>query len=162
LRDAEQAIDRDHLLPLLNRRAFGRELARQIAFASRYATPASLIYIDLDGLKLANDTYGHAGGDAVLVHFSAILLAALRRSDLVGRLGGDEFGVILLHADEQRAQSTCTRIAELAADKPLEWQGTNIPIHFTFGVVELAAGTSAEAALVAADQAMYRNKLLRR
>jgi diguanylate cyclase (GGDEF)-like protein len=162
LRDAEEAVDRDHLLPLLNRRAFGRELARQIAFASRYATPASLIYIDLDGLKLANDTYGHAGGDAVLAHFSAILLATLRSSDLVGRLGGDEFGIILLHADERQAQSTCMRIAELAADKPLEWQGTNIPIPFTFGVIQLAAGMNAETALAAADLAMYRNKSLRR
>ena len=91
LKIAEQAIDRDHLLPVLNRRAFVRELDRQIASASRYATAASLAYIDLDGLKHTNDTHGHACGDALLAHFSSILFSSLRGSDLVGRLGGDEF-----------------------------------------------------------------------
>jgi diguanylate cyclase (GGDEF)-like protein len=124
--------------------------------------PTTLIYIDLDGLKIANDTHGHAGGDAVLAHFSAILLGALRGSDLVGRLGGDEFGIILLHANEQQAQSTCMRIAELARDNPLEWQETKISIRFTFGTVQIAAGMNAAAALAAADQAMYRNKSFRR
>ena len=161
LKNAEQTIDRDHLLPVLNRRAFARELSRQIASALRYSTPTSLVYIDLDGLKLANDTYGHTCGDAVLAHFSAILLAALRSSDLVGRLGGDEFGIILLHADEQQAQSTCMRAAEVTAKRPLEWQGTQIPIRFTFGVAQLTPGMDAEAAIAAADRAMYRKKSLK-
>jgi diguanylate cyclase (GGDEF)-like protein len=162
LRDAELAIDRDHLLPVLNRRAFARELARQIASASRYATRVSLVYMDFDGLKRVNDTYGHGCGDAVLTHFSAILLATLRSSDLVGRLGGDEFGIILLHANEQQAESTCTRVAEAAAKTPLEWQETQIPIRFTFGVAQLTTGMDAEAAIAAADQGMYRKKSLRR
>src|SRR5438132_5906907 len=120
LKTAEQAVDRDHLLPVLNRRAFVRELERQIASASRYDTPASLAYFDLDGLKLANDTHGHACGDAALAHLSSILLSALRSSDIVGRLGGDEFGVILLHAEEEHAQTTCTRIAKMAEHNPLK------------------------------------------
>lgn len=162
LRRAEEAVDRDHLLPILNRRAFLRELDRQIASASRYETPASLAYIDLDGLKLINDTQGHACGDAVLVHFASILLSALRSSDIVGRLGGDEFGVILLHAEENETQVTCARIAAVLDDNPLIWQDVPIPVCFTAGVVRLAGGTDVQTALAAADAAMYRQKQVRR
>lgn len=159
---AEQAIDRDHLLPVLNRRAFVRELDRQIASASRYAIPASLAYLDLDGLKRTNDTHGHACGDAVLAHFSSVIFTALRSSDLVGRLGGDEFGIVLLHANEKQAESTCERISEVMAGKPLTWKEAAIPLRFTFGIVRLSAGMDAETAIAAADAAMYRNKSLRR
>jgi diguanylate cyclase (GGDEF)-like protein len=162
LKNAEQTIDRDHLLPVLNRRAFVRELDRQIASASRYETPASLAYIDLDRLKDVNDTYGHGCGDAVLTHFAFILLSALRSSDLVGRLGGDEFGIVLLHAEEKQAQLTCGRIAETTAHRPLNWHEVHIPIHFTSGVAQLRAGMDAGAAIAAADAAMYRQKSLRR
>jgi diguanylate cyclase (GGDEF)-like protein len=162
LRSAERAIDRDHLLPVLNRRAFVRELDRQIASALRYATPASLAYVDIDGLKLTNDTHGHACGDAVLVHFSSILVSALRSSDLVGRLGGDEFGIVLLHADEKQAESTCVRINNTLGANPLAWQDKTIPIRVAFGVVQLTDGMNAEAAIAAADAAMYRQKTIRR
>src|SRR5580658_2306938 len=62
IEEIERAADQDHLLPLLNRRAFVRELTRHIGFTARYGTPASLVYFDLDGFKLINDTYGHAAG----------------------------------------------------------------------------------------------------
>src|SRR6185503_8659165 len=89
LEEVEKTADQDHLLPLLNRRAFVRELTRYIAFAGRYGTPASLIYFDLDGFKTVNDTHGHAGGDAVLKNFAQVLSDNVRDSDCVGRLGGD-------------------------------------------------------------------------
>src|ERR1700712_1291455 len=97
LDEAEKTADQDHLLPLLNRRAFVRELTRYIAFSGRYNTPASLIYFDMNHLKRINDTYGHAAGDAALKHFAETLLGHVRDSDCVGRLGGDEFGVLLTH-----------------------------------------------------------------
>src|SRR5665213_147186 len=101
LEDVEKTADQDHMLPLLNRRAFVRELARYIAFTGRYNTPASLIYFDLNRLKSTNDTLGHAAGDAVLTQFSSVLLAHVRESDCVGRLGGDEFGILLSHATQE-------------------------------------------------------------
>ena len=158
LQRAEQAVDRDHLLPVLNRRAFVRELDRQIASASRYDTPASLAYIDLDGLKVINDSHGHACGDAFLVHFSLILLSTLRTSDIVGRLGGDEFGAVLLHAEEVQAQATCARIAATIEELPFIWRDRPIPIRFTAGVAQIARGMDAEKALAKADAAMYRQK----
>ena|SRR5579862_3027109 len=162
LKRAEEEGDRDHLLPILNRRAFVQELDRQIASASRYETPASLAYIDVDGFKLTNDAHGHACGDALLVHFASVLLSALRSSDIVGRLGGDEFGVVLLHACEDQARTTCARIAAAAEDRPLIWQEMPIPVRFTAGVVQLDGSMGAEAALAAADAAMYGQKPVRR
>ena len=70
LDEVEKTADQDSMLPLLNRRAFVRELTRYIAFTGRYNTPASLIYFDLNHLKQTNDTLGHAAGDAVLTHFA--------------------------------------------------------------------------------------------
>ena len=105
LEEVEKAADQDQLLPLLNRRAFVRELTRYIAFTDRYDTPASLIYFDLNGFKQINDTHGHAGGDAVLTHFAdSACWHNVRDSDCVGRLGGDEFGVLLTHANQDQAQ----------------------------------------------------------
>src|SRR5213078_3970705 len=86
LEAAEKEADQDQLLPVLNRRAFVRELTRNIAFTARYGTPASLLFFDLDGFKQVNDTFGHAGGDAVLAHFAQVLRENVRDSDCVGRL----------------------------------------------------------------------------
>ncbi len=83
LEEVEKTADQDQLLPLRNRRAFVRELARYIAFTGRYNTPASLIYFDMNLLKKVNDTYGHAAGDAVLQHFADVLLQHVRDTDCV-------------------------------------------------------------------------------
>ena len=92
-----------------------RELTRYIAFTGRYNTPASLIYFDLNLLKKVNDTHGHAAGDAVLKHFSRVLLAHVRDSDCVARLGGDEFAVLLTHADQEQALKKADLLAAGAA-----------------------------------------------
>ena len=78
----------DELTGLLNRRGFERELQRTLALASRYEEPGLLVYVDLDGFKLVNDTYGHAAGDAVLKRVSRLLTDNLRCTDLVVRLVG--------------------------------------------------------------------------
>src|SRR6201996_8257911 len=109
--DVEKPADQDGMLPLLNRRAFVRELTRYIAFTGRYNTPASLIYFDLNYLKKTNDEHGHAAGDAVLAHFATVLSAQVRDSDCVGRLGGDEFGVLLSHANQAQALQKADRLA---------------------------------------------------
>src|SRR3569833_1382050 len=103
LDEAEKNADQDQLLPVLGRRAFVRELTRYIAFTGRYGAPASLIDFDLTGLKPVNDSHGHAGGEAVLMNFAKVLGDIIRDCDCVGRLGGDEFGVLLSHADQAQA-----------------------------------------------------------
>ncbi len=100
LAEVEDLADRDALTPLLNRRALLRELARIRTFSQRYGSPASLVYFDLDDLKGVNDRLGHAAGDAALKAVAERLLAHVRESDIVGRMGGDEFAVILVQADQ--------------------------------------------------------------
>ena len=125
LDEVEKTADQDQLLPLLNRRAFVRELTRYIAFTGRYNTPASLIYFDLNHLKKINDTHGHAAGDAVLKHFAETLLAHVRDSDCVGRLGGDEFGVLLTHANQEQALKKADVLAEALRATPTMWNGAD-------------------------------------
>jgi len=158
LEEVERTADQDSLLPVLNRRAFVRELTRFIAFAERYGTPASLIYFDLDEFKAINDAHGHAAGDAVLHHFAKVLGENIRDSDVVGRLGGDEFGIILAHATEdQAARKAATLVNALKAASPV-WESKTLTIGFTHGTYELRAGENADAAMARADQAMYARK----
>jgi diguanylate cyclase (GGDEF)-like protein len=158
LDEVEKTADQDGMLPLLNRRAFVRELARYIAFTGRYNTPASLIYFDLNHLKQTNDTHGHAAGDAVLAHFADVLLGHVRDSDSVGRLGGDEFGVLLSHADQDLATKKADALAEALKASPTRWQGRTIPISFAYGAFQLNPGDNPDLAMARADQAMYAQK----
>jgi diguanylate cyclase (GGDEF)-like protein len=158
LEAVELAADQDQLLPLLNRRAFVRELTRYIAFAGRYGTPATLLYFDLDGFKQVNDTFSHAAGDAVLAHFADTLLSQTRDSDVVGRLGGDEFGVLLSHANVEQGRKKADILAEKLKNSPTVWQGKPIPIAFSYGAFELKGEDSADLAMARADEAMYAHK----
>jgi len=161
LDEAEKTADQDHLLPVLNRRAFVRELTRHMSFASRYGTPASLIYFDLDGFKLVNDTHGHAAGDAVLAHVADIMLASVRDSDSVGRLGGDEFGILLNHANQEQAHRKAAFLAETLNARPTQWQGRAIPIGSSYGAFELQQGDDPIVVMARADEAMYAQKRAR-
>ena len=158
LDEVEKTADQDGMLPLLNRRAFVRELTRYISFAGRYNTPASLIYFDLNRLKQTNDTLGHAAGDAVLAHFSEVLTAHVRDSDCVGRLGGDEFGVLLSHANQEQAQRKADFLAKALEASPTKWNGNIIPVSFAYGAFELKSGDNPDVAMARADQAMYEQK----
>ena len=155
---AERAADQDHLLPILNRRAFVRALGWHIAGSARYGTPASLLYCDLDGFKRINDAYGHAAGDAVLAHFAKVLCANVRDSDIVGRIGGDEFGIVLAHANAEQATKKANALTQALTADTAEWNGTRVAVSFSFGAFELSASDSAETALMRADEAMYAQK----
>jgi diguanylate cyclase (GGDEF)-like protein len=158
LEELARAADQDMLLPILNRRAFVREITRFIAFAERYGTPSSVLYFDLDGFKTVNDVHGHAAGDAVLRHFAGLVAAHIRDSDVLGRIGGDEFGVILAHVTaDQAARKGATLADALRANAPV-WEDKNIDLSFSYGVYELRAGESADNAIREADKAMYAQK----
>lgn len=158
LEEMALAADQDMMLPVLNRRAFVRETTRFIAVATRYGTPSSLLYFDLDDFKLVNDTYGHAAGDAALVHFADVLLQQVRDTDVVGRLGGDEFGVVLSHVSLDQALRKGESLAQALREAPPNWQGKEIDLKFSFGAYELKAGENADTAMAQADQAMYEHK----
>jgi diguanylate cyclase (GGDEF)-like protein len=158
LKDAARSADQDMLLPILNRRAFVRELSRFIAFAERYGTSSSLIYFDLDDFKRVNDAHGHPAGDFVLNHFSEVIAALIRDTDVLARLGGDEFGVILAHVTSEQAQNKAATLADALRTQPAIWNGSAIPVGFSYGVYELQAGETADSAMAHADRAMYAQK----
>jgi len=148
-------------MPVANRRAFMRELTRVIAFAQRYNLPASVIYFDVNGMKQINDVHGHLAGDAALRHVAKLLGDNIRASDTLGRLGGDEFGVILAQSNQEQANHKAASLAAALAATPLSWEGANIVVSAAFGVYSFSGGDDAHVAIDAADRAMYRQKLQR-
>jgi diguanylate cyclase (GGDEF)-like protein len=158
LNEAESLADRDALTPLLNRRAFMRELKRVVTFAQRYGSPASLIYFDLDGFKTVNDRFGHAAGDLALQAVAGRLAANVRESDIVGRLGGDEFAVILAQADLGAAHAKAASLAAAVSSEPVQCGDWLAPIKISYGVWPIDPEADAERVLAQADAAMYARK----
>jgi diguanylate cyclase (GGDEF)-like protein len=155
----ELLADRDSLTPLLNRRAFVRELSRVMAFAERYGvTSGSLLYFDINGMKQINDRFGHGAGDAVLTHVARVMIKLVRGTDVVGRLGGDEFGVILAQADAAATGEKAAMLATAIRETPAIYGGERLPIGVAYGIHCFSSGEGVDAALDAADQAMYAQK----
>jgi diguanylate cyclase (GGDEF)-like protein len=158
LDEVELLADRDPLTPVLNRRAFTRELNRTLAFCERYRTHASLVFFDMDGFKAVNDRYGHAAGDAVLQVVAATLVDHVRESDVVGRLGGDEFAVILAQAERAAAEAKAAQLKRKVEESPVVFGGQAIPLTLSYGVRAFAPGIDAAQMLAEADAAMFLRK----
>ncbi len=156
--DLEKLADRDPLLDIYNRRAFARELERALGMMDRYAMQASLIFIDLNDLKIINDKMGHSAGDAALAHVANVITANVRQTDAVGRLGGDEFGVLLMQADKAVAQHKGEELATLIAETPVTFKDATFAAHVSWGAVEIGRGHSAAETMERADDAMYEAK----
>jgi len=166
LASAESEADRDTLVPVYNRRAFERELAREVAIAERHGTLLSIVFIDLDRFKLVNDRFGHSAGDTALIRVGEILLANTRDSDIVGRLGGDEFGVVLTHAEfldgAAKAEALAEQIATLTVRDTADDTTPPVQIGASYGVSEWVNGSSASSLLAEADAEMFAMKARRR
>ena len=127
----------------------------------RHGYPLAVVYLDLDGFKQVNDTYGHEAGNEVLRGVSQMLRGHLRGEDFIGRLGGDEFLIVLPHTDESGALVVGERLrAKLAALEFAAPGGQRIDsVGFSMGVASYPAhGDTREQLIQAADQAMYRAK----
>lgn len=161
LSETEGLADRDVLTPLLNRRAFVREIGRAQGFAERYDSPAAVIYFDLDGFKAVNDRFGHPAGDMALKAVAERLLANIRGSDLAARLGGDEFGVLLAQADLAAATAKAASLQRLIETAPTDLGEWSAPLRISFGVRTLDPGVDPEHLLGEADAAMYAQKRAR-
>ena len=153
--ELERLADSDTLTPLPNRRRFLRELERVVSHANRHGTPAAVLYVDLDNLKLINDAYGHFAGDAALIHVGKLLAGLIRSTDIAARIGGDEFALILDHLDHNSAIETADRIARCIADNPLDIGGTELRLEASIGTATIIAGDSVEDVMQRADRNMY-------
>jgi diguanylate cyclase (GGDEF)-like protein len=151
--------DHDPLTELLNRRRFRSELDQYVSFTARYGGRGAVMVIDIDGLKEVNDRYGHQAGDTLIRRVAEILRERVRATDLVARLSGDEFAVLMPQTDTAGALQLGEDLrAQVVEGLPLnsELTGATISVGVTmFGGQD---GAGAEAVLVAADQAMYQAK----
>jgi diguanylate cyclase (GGDEF)-like protein len=156
--ELETHAERDPLTGVLNRRGFVRELTRATAYVRRYSGNAALVYLDLDRFKPINDRDGHSAGDAVLTAVAAALLAAVRASDAVARVGGDEFAILLWNLSAEAARNKADALERAIATTAISWGERTLSVGATAGVAELAADTHAEDIVARADAAMYARK----
>ena len=159
-RDQQQAIA-DPLTGLYNHRHLYERLEQEVARAKRSSRPVAALMLDIDNLKLINDTYGHQVGDEALKLLASVLQSSCRAEDIVGRYGGDEFMIILPEADTAEAERIGERIQANLAARYLEEKGKDgcVPIRISMGVACYPGDATVMQELVnAADSALYRSK----
>ena len=156
--ELDELAHQDALIALPNRRGFLRELDRLIARVQRYQVSAAMLFVDLDGLKMINDSFGHKAGDEALIEVANLLERGVRRSDVVARIGGDEFGILLENADEPRARDTAQRLTDLIGGSGFDHEGDSLPLSVAIGVTMIADSDSAAEVMARADEEMYRAK----
>ena len=150
--------ENDFLTNVFNRRAFLTVLEKACSQANRNGTPLALLAIDLDDFKRINDTWGHRAGDDVLRSFAKLASATVRMEDVIGRLGGEEFGIFLPSACLNDAREIAERIRLACAADVVLSGGQQIRYTASIGVARYQVNEMPEAALHRADQAMYRAK----
>ncbi|KRD24219.1 diguanylate cyclase [Acidovorax sp. Root267] len=148
----------DPLTNVFNRRAFLTLLDKAISAAQRTKTDVPVLVMDLDHFKNINDTWGHGAGDDVLRHFVMLAHRCLRKEDVMGRLGGEEFAIFLPNASAGGALAVAERLRALVETQPAVTGQRPIPLTVSVGVTLCAHADSAGAALKRADEAMYLAK----
>lgn len=150
---------RDSLTHVLNRGSFFETAQHLLLLAQRRKAPVSFILMDLDHFKVINDTYGHFTGDKVLIHFAQTLQNLLRKSDLIGRIGGEEFAIFLSDTDIDGAFKLADKIRQLIADSTLHIDGQDISYTVSLGVGSSEpAGNSIDELFKRADVKLYGAK----
>ncbi len=153
----EMAI-RDDLTGLFNRRHLLEVLNRQKALADRKKVPFSVCYVDLDHFKQINDHYGHEWGDRVLRRFSQVVIADMRDGDYFGRLGGEEFLLILPQSNEEGALLVAERLRKRWSQEQFGQEGGPSSVSLSVGVAAYHDNESVDDVLNRADQGLYRAK----
>jgi diguanylate cyclase (GGDEF)-like protein len=148
----------DVLTGLLNRIAFQEVFRRTQALSRRARSSLALAILDLDKFKSINDMFGHPLGDRVLIRAARIITKALRRSDVVGRWGGDEFVVLLPETDCAGAQRALDTVRRALWEDSFETAGPALKLSFSAGVVDVADGASLEDTVAEADRLLYQAK----
>ena len=158
VRELERLADSDALTPLANRRRFLRELERVVGQSDRHGTPAAVLFIDLDGLKTINERHGYLAGDAALIHVAELLNSLIRSTDILARIGGDEFGLILDHLDHNSAIETAERLARCIAENPLDLGHARVRLESAVATTGIMPGDKLNEVLARAE----RNQALAR
>ena len=157
-RDLYRLATTDELTGLANRRHFLLRLVDEVARAARYPQPTSVALLDLDHFKLINDTYGHGGGDAVLQVTAALCRDVLRDVDTIGRIGGEEFAVLMPGTDIAGALIVCERLRLAVEQARVETLTGIVRPSVSIGVAERRPDEDSALLLLRADTALYRAK----
>ena len=152
-----QAIT-DDLTGLVNRRRFIEALDAEVERARRFASPLAIVLSDLDNFKQVNDEFGHHGGDVVLRAFADLIRSHVRDVDVSGRIGGEEFAILLPDTDRAGAALVAERMRRSLNSVAIAIDEASLKVAASFGVAELAAGQTGDDLLRSADAALYRAK----
>jgi diguanylate cyclase (GGDEF)-like protein len=156
----EKPAREDGLTGLLNRRSFDLELQRALDFHVRYGEGMALVLLDFDDFKGINDRYGHAGGDATLRHVAKTLTQSVRGSDIVARIGGDEFALILRHVTADTGHHKIELLRRALAAQPPVIGGQKVAVSLSAGCAHLSdKNGSIEKWFAEADANLYADKL---
>lgn len=158
-----QLMTNDGLTRALNKRSFEETLRREISRAQRYRRPLSLLMFDIDHFKSINDRHGHMAGDEILRQLGNLVLQSIRREDTFGRVGGEEFAVLVPEGPLEGARQLAERLRLLVERGSFEFQNETIRVTCSFGVGELAAGDeepeqAARELTATADRRLYAAK----
>jgi diguanylate cyclase (GGDEF)-like protein/PAS domain S-box-containing protein len=149
----------DTLTGLPNRRYFIERMEQELERFHRYHKPVAVLMLDLDHFKQVNDRYGHAQGDAVLCHFAELVKDTLRKIDLVGRLGGEEFAILLPDTDAEGAELYAERLRGRVEESPCQGEQGSIPFTVSIGLtLFLEQDKGCDPPLARADGALYSAK----
>ena len=162
-KEMEQELTRlattDPLTGVSNRRHFIEQLEMELAHVIRFGKTTAFLMVDIDHFKRVNDTHGHATGDAVLKHFAELTKQRLRRVDLLGRLGGEEFGILLPGTDSAGAVLFAERLRNYVADTPAQSGNGAVSITISIGIAMFTAtDASPDSIMARADVALYQAK----
>jgi diguanylate cyclase (GGDEF)-like protein len=150
---------RDQLTGVLNRRGFSEQCDKIFSLATRRKLPVALVLADIDKFKGINDRYGHEAGDEALRHFTRLLQVSRRREDVLARIGGEEFALILPGTTLESAETVADMLRERAEIAPMTYKGEPIPMTASFGIASLQpVDRSMADVIVRADSALYRSK----
>ena len=155
---ARMTAEIDPLTGALNRRGLFDRLGRLPTGAEGDASGHALLYCDLDFFKRINDAHGHDAGDACLQHFVKCAQSVLRSEDVIGRIGGEEFVMLLMSRDREQAAAVAERLRSQLHASPVVWRDRTIPLTVSIGIAGIDGETHFEAALSKADAALYRAK----
>jgi two-component system cell cycle response regulator len=164
LKQLYEASVRDPLTGAFNRHYFSSQLNSEVAYAARHDTPLSVILLDIDFFKKVNDTHGHLGGDAALVHLTNVFAKGLRTEDLLSRYGGEEFVILLRGITVERAMAVADRLRVSLESQPVVHGETTFGVTASFGCASLSCcgGATSDVLLELADRRLYRAKELGR
>lgn len=159
-RELERLTRQDGLTGLFNRNTFVELSRSELLRAQRQGSATTILLLDLDHFKRVNDTWGHPAGDAVLRQVAVTATQAVRSTDLVGRLGGEEFIILLPHTSEDAGRRIAEKIRHRLQSAPVAWEGTSIPVTASIGVASAAAAAKRDfdSLYNEADKALYLAK----